>query len=431
MDRGQIYLDILVTVALLAILSHALFSLVFSSYELISFTRARVTAKHLAQEKIELIRNLPYNNVGTQGGIPSGPLPQNESVSINGLKYQVKTDIVYIDDPFDGLAPTDTLPIDYKRVRVDVSWGGMASSNYNPINLITDISPKKIEQTAGGGTLSILVFDSQSKPVSGASVTIIGNGLNPPVNLNLKTADNGRIILPGAPVCISCYRITVEKNGYSSDRTYSTQEIANPNKPDISIIQSRVSQISFAIDKIATLTLFSNTPNQNFLLRGEKTLGTDTNDEPILKFDKNFSTDSGGQLTVSNVEWDNYHLSLPTGASYDIAGTNPLQPFIILADQIYTVKVDLTPHSNNSLLAIFKDSSQNPLASVSAKISSDGFEASGSSGTQGTANFGQIFFQNLEAKTYYFVATASGFLDFFENIQVSGYQEEIIILNAK
>ena len=106
---GQIYLDILIALAILMILTHALISLLLTSYELISFTRAKTVAKHLAQEKIELIRNLPYDQIGTVGGIPAGVLSQTEQLTRNAQSYTLNTSIIYIDDPFDNLAPTDTL----------------------------------------------------------------------------------------------------------------------------------------------------------------------------------------------------------------------------------------------------------------------------------------------------------------------------------
>jgi hypothetical protein len=75
----------------------------------------------LAQEKIEVVRNMPYENIGTVGGIPPGVLPQTETVTINNLAFEIKTTIVYIDDPFDGLSPDDLLPTDYKRVSIEIS----------------------------------------------------------------------------------------------------------------------------------------------------------------------------------------------------------------------------------------------------------------------------------------------------------------------
>ena len=82
-EKGQTLIGLIVAIALFAILAQALFTLVTSSYRLISFSSARITARHLAQEKIELIRNLPYEDVGTTGGIPDGPILQEENIFRN------------------------------------------------------------------------------------------------------------------------------------------------------------------------------------------------------------------------------------------------------------------------------------------------------------------------------------------------------------
>ena len=271
----------LISVAILTILSSALFTLVLTSYELITFTRARVTARHIAQQKMENVRNLPYDTIGTVGGIPTGTLAQIENTVQNGLNYRIKTDIVYVDDPFDNVAPTDLLPTDYKRIRVDVSWEGLAESDINPVTMITDIAPKGLETAEGGGTLSILVFNANAQPVDQAAVTISATETTPQINLNLMTNQSGRVILPGAPICNSCYQITVTKEGYSSDRTYSTLEVANPLKPRVTVLEGQVSEVSFAIDRLSAINIstltdrangFINLPNVEMTLRGNKTI---------------------------------------------------------------------------------------------------------------------------------------------------------------
>ena len=161
--KGQSLIGILVSLAIFSILSQAIFTVVSTSLNLVSFNRSRITARHLAQEKIELIRNLPYNDVGTVSGIPAGPLLQEENIVRNKLSYTVKTTIIYIDDSFDNTAPNDLLATDYKRARVEVSWQGLAGSRNNPVVILSDIAPKGIETTTGGGTLSIVVFNILSK----------------------------------------------------------------------------------------------------------------------------------------------------------------------------------------------------------------------------------------------------------------------------
>ena len=399
----------------------------------------------MASEKIETVRNMAYSEIGTVGGIPAGPLLQTETVKRNNLNYTVKTSIVYVDDPFDGSAPDDLLPTDYKRVRVDVSWEGLAASKANPVTLITDIAPQGVETTAGGGTLSVLVFDSQAEPVPQATVKILAESLTPAVDLNLETADNGRVILPGATTCSdNCYQISVTKDDYSSDRTYSTEEVANPNKPHQNVLEGDLTEISFAIDKTSSLTVFSTQskeadfapqPNVSFRLRGSKTLGADINDEPVYKFDQEFTTDSSGQLTIESLEWDNYEFFLPDGSSWDIAGTNPLTippgPIVVLPDQTLQLSFITQAHTDHSLLAIFKDSSSILIASTAARLSASGFEASGSSGLSGNPDFGQLFFSGLNAQVYNLQATAAGFLDYSGSVDINGVTTEEIVMEAE
>lgn len=437
--EGQSIVGILVALAIFSILIQAIFTVVSTSLNFVSFNRARITARHLAQEKLELIRNLPYDNVGTIGGIPAGPLPQEENITRNKLNFKVRTTIIYIDDPFDDTAPNDLLPTDYKRVRVAVSWEGISPSRENPVVLLSDIAPKGIETSTGGGTLSIVVFDAGGNPVPQANVSIVAPNANPPVNLNLATGDNGRVILPGAPPCASCYQLTVTKPGYSSERTYSTSEVANPTKPHQTIIEGQLTEISFSIDRVSTLNIatkkgrednFDSLPNLNFRLRGEKTIGTDTDNNPVYKYDELLVTNSNGTLTLNNMEWDNYHFII-TGTAYDISGTNPLQPISILPNTTNSFSIALSPHTPNSLLISFVDPGSIPIASVSATLTDGGFNQEKLSGTASDPDFGQVFFSSLSSQNYNLHATASGYLDYNSTIPVDGTTYENIVMTPQ
>lgn len=440
-QNGQILLNTLIALFIFAILSQALFVLISASYNLVNFTRSRITARHLAQEKLEEIRNLSYDDVGTLGGIPSGLIPQVQNISYNGNVFTITTLVTYIDDGFDGYAPSDLLPIDYKRVRVDVEWAGITPGVRNPITVITDIAPKGIESVQGGGTLSVLVFDSQAQPVPQAQVHIYSNKVNPIIDLTLSTNDNGRIIIPGTPACTGeCYQITVTKSGYSTDRTYSSSEVANPSKPHLSIIASSISEISFAIDHTSTYIVrsfavtddvFSLLPQVKFSLQGRKTIGTDTADQPVYKFAQNYTTDTSGNLTISGLEWDVYDLILNPSDSYDLYGSTPYTPISVSPGVDSNLDISVTPHTTHSLLSIFTDPSGNAIASVSSQLIDQNLIASGSSGINGNPNFGQLFFDNLSQKIYQITASVSGFVNYSNSVSVGGNTIEHIILTPQ
>ena len=436
---GQTLIEILISLALFSILSHALFTLVTSSYSISTYNRARTVAKHLAQEKMEEIRNMPYDSIGTVGGIPSGTILQTETVPINSLNYIVKTSVIYIDDSFDLQAPEDLLPTDYKRVRIDISWVGLAASGKNPVTLITDISPVGIETTTGGGTLSVLVFDANAVPLSQADVTITASTTIPQINLTLQTDVYGRVILPGAPPCSTpCYQISVTKTGYSTDRTYSTTEVVNPAKPFMTVLVGQLSEASFAIDKISTLNVYSykdresnfeTLPNITFDIRGDKTIGTDADDNPVYKYEDTFSTGSSGHVLIPDLEWDNYLISISPSTGWDISGANPLIPINILPETDFNLKFSLSTHTADSVLVSFTSPSEQQIASVSARLYDDsGFEATASSGISPNPDFGQVFFSNLTTNIYHLTATASGYLNFNGNVDVAGYKQENVIM---
>lgn len=440
-QRGQILVTILVSIAIFAILSHVVFSLIFYSYRLNTLNRSRITGRHLAQEKIELIRNLSYDDIGTQGGIPNGPIPQIESIIRNEIEFEVRTTIVYIDDEFDDTAPTDLLPTDYKRARVEVSWDSISSSRQSPIVLMSDIAPKGVESIEGGGTLSILVFNANGEPVPQAEVRIQASATNPAVDLTLYTSDNGRVILPGAPECVTCYEISVTKANHSTDMTYSISQVANPNKPHQTILENELTEISFAIDRLSTLNANSSnsreagfTPagNINFQLRGQKTIGTDSEGEAVYKFTNSYTTDSSGNLTINNLEWDTYTLILPDSGAYDNSGSSPFNPFTLEPNTNLNLTFALETDTASSLLLKITDNTDVPLASISATLSDGvGYEEQIYTGLSNDPDFGQSFFSGLDDKDYNLTATASGFLDFSSTITINGDSDETIILSPE
>jgi len=438
--RGQSLIEILIALAVLSILGLTVFRLSAISSQLVSYTRARIAARHLALEKIELIRNLAYEDVGTLGGIPPGPITQSDITKLNGLSYSVRTSIIYIDDPFDSLAPSDTNPTDYKRARVEVSWAGIASSSRNPIVLVTDISAKH-EIEVEGGVLNVFVFDSNGNPLPLATVRITSSGLDPEIDVTQTTDDDGEVSLPGAPECVACYRIAVSKTGYSSDRTYSLAEITNPIKADQGVFASSITQISFAIDKVSTLTVssingeatgYSPAPGVTFQLRGTKILGTDAYAQMIYKVDQSYTTDSSGNLTIPNVEWDVYQIFMPTITSWDIAGSFPLIPINIVPDSNSDLDFVVAPHTANSLLSIVKDPAQALIGGAFVRIyDGAGFDQTQAVGQAQTANVGQTFFPSLEEKTYQVEATASGYLNYSGEVIISGYTKDEVVLTPE
>lgn len=440
-NQGQILLSILVAMAIFLILAHALFTLVASSFELVSFNKARIAARHLANEKIENIKNLPYENVGLVGGIPEGVIEPNEIISINDLSYEVKTDIFYVDDEFDGNAPLDTSPEDYKRVRIEVSWNGIAPSNKNPVILITDITSNLFSSTEGG-TLKIFVVNANGDPISQADVNIYSDDVDPIYSYSTKTDNDGIVSRPGLTECIECYEITVSKEGYSEDRTHSTSEVANPSKPHVSIFEDDVTQTNFTIDTLGNINissknsrdnLFTDLGNVSFRIHSNKIIGTDTLAQPVYKYDEILATDASGNLNLNDIEWGVYYIEMSPLTSHDISGTSPNLPLYLAPSDTLNFEFATETHSNHSLFLTVKDPGQNLIASSSAHLTetSSGYDETGYTGGEDDPDFGQVLFSNLEELTYTLYATASGFLNYSGDYDVSGITNAVVILTPE
>lgn len=433
---GFTLVESLVALAILGMFFAALTAIFHVIITNVGQSRVRTVATALAQERLELIRNLSYNDVGTIGGIPTGTLTASEEVLINGAPFTVETSVVYTDDPFDGTAPSDAINTDYKTARVAVSWGG-AFPSQQPLILMTHITPKGLESTVGGGTLSILVFDATPQAVTEALVTIDNTSVTPEIHITTTTDAQGRVYLPGAPVCTECYQVSVTKNGFSTDRTYSSQEVANPAKPHANVNEGEITELSFTIDPIATLTVAttgsreSNYPplsGVQFILTGTKTIGTTVDGDSVYKYQQTHATSFGGLITIADLEPDTYTITLPGNSSVDIAGMTPFSPFVVAAGSSPTVKVVTNAASSSNLLTLVTDSSNTPLATASVLLSQASFEASKSTGLTDKGDFGQAFFSNLTNQLYDLRVALPSFQEATASVQINGDTIEKVIL---
>jgi len=584
-NSGLTLIESLIGIALLLIVFISIFILIQLGIKLTSQSKARISATALANQKLELARNLPYDEVGTMGGIPAGSIPESEIIVRNNIAYAVKTTVVYVDDAFDDTFPDDPLAWDYKRVRVKVSWSEFLGGE---IFFQTDVAPRGVETTSGGGIISILVFDANGQPVPQADIQIENQEVIPPISANYETDDQGRLFVPGAPACNDCYKITTTKNGYNSERTYAIGEIirgqtmAKSNKPLLSIIEGQLSEISFSIDQLASkivqtvryveeknwsdsfdnetkiseksqvtvdsslsevrleeqdgqyqssgyfisttitpsglvewgrlnwneeipistdiryqilyyngtdwvlipdedltvdgvvnsegfpdspidlsqldefkyksvrlkanfstddpsqtprlfdwqITWFSSDtsipiPNLIFIMQGAKVLGLDSEDQPIYKYQQTLSTDASGQLTIPNLEWDSYRISVNPSSGYDIANSFPPQPINLNPGANQTTTIKLAIHQPDTLLLTIKNSAEQPLTGVNARLYRTGYDK-----TKLTSDSGQAFYSPLSQATYNLEVKMAGYSDWSSQVDVSGQTEQQVIMTT-
>lgn len=431
--QGFSLIETLVGVLILAVVSLTLHSLINFTLKTIWESKARVTATQLANQKIEMARNLDYEDVGTTSGIPIGTIPTNEIISRNNINYTVQTEISYVDDPFDGTLggdPDDTLNTDYKKVRVEVSWNYRLQNE--PVVLMTNIVPPGLESSVGGGTLKILVYDAGGAPVPQANVTIDNTDVNPVIDIDTVTDDNGYLILPGSPESIENYEITVTKAGYSTNQTYDiTAELPSPEKPHASVFEAQTTNISFAIDQTSDINVWVQNESGillssiTFDVQGAKTIGLDGDAEPVYKYDQQHITNAGGRIFLTNIEWDSYTFSMPEGSYYNISETVPIQPIDLLPNISQDLIITLVPNQDYSALIIVKDINEQPLADAEVHLHCLG---QGLDDTLTTDESGQVYFTPWAECSTTLEITLDDY-DYYQDVfDISGYHIEEVIM---
>lgn len=433
---GFTLVETIVAIGVFSIFFAAISFILQQVLENVSTSRVRTVALTLAQQKLETLKNIPYDSLGTVGGIPSGTIPQSEVITVNNQDFTISTSILYIDDPFDQLTPSDPIPADYKRVRIQVTWGGLSR---NPVTLVTNITPKGLESNPGGGTLYIQVLNSSGLPVNASSVTITNTTIVPNINITTLTDANGFVIVPAAPACVSCYNISVTKAGYSTDRTYSTSEIANPTQPPSTIIAGTVTQITFSIDQLGSLSISSKSTGESgyqtlanviFALRSSKIIGYDTNDKPKYKYTQQFNT-GGGTVGIPNLEWDTYTIDM-SDSNYTLAASTPLNPVTVLPGVFSSpVTILVDPKYTASLQLTIKNNLNQLMSSAAATVKnvSSGAQFTKVTPATGSADFGQVFFNNLTLGSYFLVASLSGYQEATSSFVINSNQQTTLVLN--
>lgn len=479
-QSGNTLVEIIVAVGIFSIIIGSLYSLFASGIELVRDNQARVTALAVANQQIEIIKNLPYDDIGTVGGIPDGALVQSQTITSNNIPFTVDTDIRFVDDEYDSLTPTDLLAVDYKRVTVNVTWPNMSSNT--PVNLVTSIVPNGIETDEGGGTLWVEVFDPSLEtvqPVSGATVTITATATNPDVAVSALTDTDGRYILLGAPVGVEAYEVIVTKDGYSTDRTYARNSITNPNPnpANLTVLADQVTteyfQISELVDSLTvrmqedshkvTICHFSEGDSGNtisvddsavgshrdhgdylgpceggfdqtgvpvdtsFTMYGEKTIGTDSEGLPIYKYNEEHDTGSDGEYAANNIETDVYHIIYDEETEgYVISGYSDPLPYIALPNTNQIVTFELEDYEPYTLLTTVTDPSGGRLTDATVRLYTDSLDYDQ---TLTAYQYGQVFFNDLIPQTYNVTITLSGYQTYTGTINVSGNEDQTITLS--
>lgn len=373
-------IETLLGVAVLAIVSFGVYQSLNALLDIFTATKVKTAAASLANEQMEIIRNIAYSQVGTVGGIPAGAIPQTQTFTRDNLAFLVTTTVRNIDDPFDGTlggTPNDTSPADYKLVELAITCTSCRGAP--GVTITGRVAPKALEGISTNGALFVQAIDASGQFISGATVQVVNSVVNPAVNLTDVTNANGALQLVDVIPAAQSYQITVSKAGFSSDQTYTASpQNPNPVKLHATVVAQTVTQASFQIDRVSAVNFSGVTPtcgavgNIAAQMTGAKLIGTNPN---VPKYSQSHAIPASGALAVGNLEWDTYTLAF-SHATQDVAGTIPLAPLTLTPNTTQNFKIVMQPKQPQALLVTVKDGATGlPLSDAAVTITRPGFSA--------------------------------------------------------
>jgi prepilin-type N-terminal cleavage/methylation domain-containing protein len=374
--NGFTLIEALVGLAVLAIIVTAGYEAISTAVRVAGIARAQVASAAVANEQMEIARNLLYGEVGVSGSWPPGRLLATKTVVHDNRRFTVDTTVRSIDDPFDGTvggSPNDTTSGDYKLVEVSVSCP--TCKNYSTQRFDTWVAPVSLESSSTNGALFIRAFDAGGLPLPGADVHVVNSSASPPFTIDDVTGNDGVLQLVDVPPGVRTYAITVSKIGYSTERTYAPDGgNPNPTKPHATVSTASLTQSSFNIDVLGSMdvtsvdTACSAVPDVGFTMTGAKLIGTPS----VYKYNVNHVTDGSGSKQIADLEWDSYSF-FSNDATRDVIGTIPLWPIGLGPGTSQQVKIVTTAKNSRRLIVAVRDNTtQQPLTGASVRLTGPG-----------------------------------------------------------
>lgn len=413
---------------------------------LIQQSKYRLGAITLANQRMEIIRSLDYDNIGTVSGIPAGDLVEDEPVQVSNALFQVHTFVQYADDPYDGTlggSPNDLVPNDYKRVRVEVAWGG--ETDAEKVVLFSTFAPLGVEQSVGGGILSINILDSQGNGVSGATVRIQNSSVSPSVDVTTATDASGNLFLIGAPASAQGYQVTFSKSGYFGSATYAPYPTTSFVPVDVhaSVVDGVVNQASFVMDESSTLELrtvdpFGNAvPDIDYRIDGGRQLGSQSGTGvPVYEFGVDDATDTSGEQDYADRSYGGYTWTMDAGETdWTFIGLSP-------GSSTGANTIDLAPNTTATIQMVLAENSVNGVV-FTVTNATDGTPVSGATvrltnatllydETVTVSDYGKAYFPETETpglvpETYDYEVSAAGLTTETGTVVISSGLEEVSV----
>lgn len=423
-QSGVTLVEVLVSVFLLSVVSISLYGMFLLAGRLVADAKLRLMGTYAANEEMENLKSMAYNQVGTVGGVPDGIIPQSKTVEKGGYAFDVATEVRFGDDPVDNLFPADTVPTDYKVARVTVSWPS-AFKNHE-IVLISSVYPDVPEEDENGGILSVNAIDFEGNGVPNCDVLIENTSVTPQVSIHTSTDDQGNVMLLGIPPSDE-YKITLSKASFETVETFPPYPTTpyQPVDENASVVEGWLNMKAIQIDETGLIQISvvdeADLPRSSFGLdiNGGRVLGytVGTEREPVYAYNEiNKTTDGNGALSISSAGHGSYSVESHS-TEYELVGTDAGNPFDVPVGGTVPVKITAVNKTTDSILVRVMDSAtRDPIPDASVTVSGEGFSATQLSDPNGNAFFWQ---EGMVEQDYSIAIDAEGYSSYSGAVQLS------------
>lgn len=432
--KGFTFIEAMIVLFVFSVIALAFYSLISAGTRYIQDSKNRLGAVSLANEKMEIVRNLQYDDIGTVNGEVEGNIPQDETVVENGRQYNVHTLVEYTQDSFDGVYPSDTVFEDYKKATITVFWNSGVSQG--EVEVVSRFVPPGLEvANPGDGILVVNIVSDQEGGVGVADSTIHIFNSDTGLDTQKQTDDSGSVTFMGSNVTdsIQKYEITVAKSGYETVNTMPPYPDTSYNPTDVhaSVVTGSINVANIIQNKPADLKIATvNYLNQligsiGFHLEGGRQIGTEIElpNDPVYNLNTDSSTDAGGEKNFNEKSPGQYKFYLSSSVTdYKLIATDPPSAFELDDEgrEIYSVSLP----SEQSLTWKIKLADKDAASILVSVLNSDGGSAitgaqvnlkndSGYDATQTTSANGNVFFpvtaDAFQGGVYNLKITAAGF----------------------
>lgn len=378
-EKGFSLIEVLIGGVVLAVGLVMITQFFASAASRVLVSDVRSVMSQVANQQLEAIRSMDYEDVGVAGGWPAGTLVPDETITVSNVDLEITRQVTtWTDSSYSG-----PQLFNYRRVTITVT--AVDHPELSPVVLTTNVAGGQ-----DGGTLDITVTDVAGNPVEDAQLTITNTHLIPNINissLDTRTDANGRLVLPGLPPdATAAYVVTATKSGYSTASS----------SPSVLVSGTPYTVIHLTIDQLSNLT--------------------------VSVVDGGGHAVTGLNLTITGPS--SFSQSFVSGSSpttfYGIRYSTDTDPYIVnlLSGQGYVAQqqaITLNPNSTQNLVltatAVSYNSSLNLTvrsASGSHALIDKATVSLSPSGKVQQTNNGIVLFTGLSDGTYSLVITKSG-----------------------